>query len=139
MDILMFIYVILTGTVTAIVAEETRDPRYFPLIVLCFFTVFGIILLFNPWLIPSYLDLIRIALAALTLITVAFFIRDLRKIVKIQRGSMLCLKHANEFYEIKLALRSSAEEFRRVLEEKIEKISLLSEELRKTIEGMKNG
>jgi hypothetical protein len=140
MDAFLLAYTILTGAVTAITAEEVRDLRYFPFIALCGFTAFGIVLLFDPLLISSaYQGFTRIILAALTVAVVILFIKDLRKIVKIQRNSTLCLKHASEFCELKTALRLSAKEFRKACDEKVTEMAILAEELWKSIEGLRNG
>jgi cytochrome c biogenesis protein CcdA len=140
MDAFLLAYTVLTGTVTAITAEEVRDWRYFPLIALSGFTVFGVIILFNPSLIPpAYRDFARIILSALTVFVVILFIKDLRKIVKIQRNSTLCLKHASEFSELKTALRLETEEFSRICNEKVTEMTMLADELWKSIEGLRNG
>jgi len=138
-NILLLVYSIITASITAIVAEEVRDWRYFAFHILLGFTIIGLTLSWSPWLVQPYRDIFSIILVVLTIITVVFFIKDLRGIIKIQRNSILCEKHALEFKELKTNLRLNAEEFAKACDETFSALVSLTDATIKSLEVLKNG
>jgi hypothetical protein len=92
METTMLVYTILTVVLSAIIAEETRDLRYIPLLAtLGFALIGGLVCLTEVGLStePSA-TIVKSTLAIFAILAGFLFFRDLRSINKVHRGAFSC-------------------------------------------------
>jgi len=138
---LIVLYTILVAVLVAIIAEEVRDMRYFPLLITAALELLGATLaLGGLQFIPSTLiPGVMVILTLLAVITAIIFCRDLRKLASIQQDGVLLSNEANEHLKEVSSMRSEAKTVRNKAVEIETSVLELIAATEESIEAMHHG